>query len=172
MSSDSTCSGSGCGFSFQYGDGSGASGYYVSDKMHFDTILGGDSQYANSSASIVFGYSQTSGLHSFNEEDKRRKIYFSDSLNSMMVLRRCGTTVTGELTKTDRAVSGIFGFGQQSLSVISQLASQGITPNLFSHCLRGDGNGGGILVFGEIVEPNTVYSPLVASQYVYESRLI
>ncbi|KAI4340436.1 hypothetical protein MLD38_025269 [Melastoma candidum] len=138
VSSDSTCSGSGCSFSFQYGDGSGATGYYVSDKMHFDTIPGGNSQYANSSASIVFG---------------------------------CGMTVTGELTKSDRAVSGIFGLGRQSMSVVSQLASQGVTPNVFSHCLRGDGKGGGILVLGEIVEPNIVYSPLVPSQPHYNLNL-
>ncbi|KAI4304711.1 hypothetical protein MLD38_040186 [Melastoma candidum] len=138
MSSDSTCSGSGCSFSFQYGDGSGVSGYYVSDKIHFDTIPGGDSQYANSSASIVFG---------------------------------CGMTVTGELTKSDRAVSGIFGLGQRSMSVVSQLASQGVTPNIFSHCLRGDGKGGGILVLGEIVEPNIVYSPLIPSQPHYNLNL-
>ena len=73
---------------------------------------------------------------------------------------------TGDLTKSDRAVDGIFGFGQQGMSVISQLASQGVAPNVFSHCLRGDTSGGGILVIGEIVEPNIVYSPLVPSQYV------
>ena len=70
------------------------------------------------------------------------------------------------MTKSDRAVDGIFGFGQQGLSVISQLSSQGITPNAFSHCLKGRNGGGGVLVLGEIVEPNIVYSPLVPSQYV------
>lgn len=52
------------------------------------------------------------------------------------------------------------------MSVISQLASQGVTPQAFSHCLRGGEGGGGILVLGEIVEPSVVYSPLVPSQYV------
>ncbi|KAI3420499.1 Peptidase A1 domain-containing protein [Psidium guajava] len=140
QSSDSGCSSqkNSCSFSFQYGDGSGASGYYVSDQFHFDTVFGG-SQAANSSASVVFG---------------------------------CGTAVSGELTKTDRAVAGIFGFGQQSMSVISQLASQGVTPKVFSHCLSGAGNGGGILVLGEIVEPNIVYSPLVPSQPHYNLNLL
>ena len=73
---------------------------------------------------------------------------------------------TGDLTKSDRAVDGIFGFGQQSLSIISQLSSQGITPRVFSHCLKGNNGGGGILVFGEILEPNMVYTPLIPSQYV------
>lgn len=79
---------------------------------------------------------------------------------------RCSTSQSGDLTKTDKAVDGIFGFGQGDQSVISQLSSRGITPKVFSHCLKGDGNGGGILVLGEILEPGIVYSPLVPSQYV------
>lgn len=73
---------------------------------------------------------------------------------------------TGDLTKTDRAVDGIFGFGQQAMSVVTQLSSQGIAPAAFSHCLRGDDNGGGILVLGSIVEPGIVYTPLAPSMYV------
>lgn len=73
---------------------------------------------------------------------------------------------TGDLTKTDRAVDGIFGFGQQAMSVVTQLSMQGITPAAFSHCLRGDDTGGGILVFRSIVEPGLVYTPLVPSMYV------
>lgn len=78
----------------------------------------------------------------------------------------CSSYQSGDLTKSDRAIDGIFGFGQQSLSVISQLSSNGITPNVFSHCLKGDNNGGGILVIGEILDPSIVFSPLVPSQYV------
>ncbi|GER34422.1 eukaryotic aspartyl protease family protein [Striga asiatica] len=83
----------------------------------------------------------------------------------------CSTSQSGDLTKPDRAVDGIFGFGQQGLSVISQLSSQGITPNAFSHCLKGEDGGGGILVLGEIVEPNIVYTPLVPSQPHYNVYL-
>lgn len=43
-----------CGYSFQYGDGSGTAGFYVSDLLYFDTILG-TSLVANSSAPIIFG---------------------------------------------------------------------------------------------------------------------
>ncbi|KAL5580182.1 hypothetical protein UlMin_012624 [Ulmus minor] len=138
-SSDSTCSSQGnqCAYTFQYGDGSGTSGYYVSDVLHLDTVLGG-SVTQNTSAPIVFG---------------------------------CSTLQTGDLTKSDRAVDGIFGFGQQDMSVISQLSSQGITPKVFSHCLKGDDGGGGILVLGEIIEPNIVYSPLVPSQPHYNLNL-
>lgn len=122
-----------CGYTFQYGDGSGTTGYYVSDLLYFDTILG-NSFIANSSASVIFG---------------------------------CSTYQSGDLTRGDRATDGIFGFGPQDLSVISQLSSRGITPKVFSHCLKGEGNGGGILVFGEILEPSIVYSPLVPSQPHY-----
>ncbi|XP_057512131.1 aspartic proteinase 36 isoform X1 [Actinidia eriantha] len=126
-----------CGYSFQYGDGSGTSGFYVSDLLYFDTIMGA-SFVVNSSASVIFG---------------------------------CSTYQSGDLTKTDRAIDGIIGFGQQGLSVISQLSSRGVTPKVFSHCLKGEGNGGGILVVGEILNPNIVYSPLVPSQPHYNLYL-
>lgn len=73
----------------------------------------------------------------------------------------------GDLTKSTKALDGIFGFGRQDTSVISQLSSRKITPKVFSHCLKGDGNGGGIFVLGEILDPRVVYTPLVPSQYVY-----
>ncbi|KNA13805.1 hypothetical protein SOVF_113390 [Spinacia oleracea] len=126
-----------CGYSFQYGDGSGTSGFYVSDMLYFDMILG-NSMIANSSASIVFG---------------------------------CSNYQSGDLTKSERAIDGIFGFGQQGLSVVSQLSSRGITPRSFSHCLKGGGNGGGILVLGEILDPSIVYSPLMPSQPHYNLDL-
>ncbi|KAF7818705.1 aspartic proteinase-like protein 2 [Senna tora] len=126
-----------CSYTFQYGDGSGTSGYYVSDAMYFDMILG-QSTLANTSAKIVFG---------------------------------CSTYQSGDLTKTDKAVDGIFGFGPGALSVISQLSSRGITPKVFSHCLKGESDGGGILVIGEILEPSIVYSPLVPSQPHYNLYL-
>lgn len=43
-----------CGYTFQYGDGSGTTGHYVADLLYFDTVLG-TSLIANSSAPIVFG---------------------------------------------------------------------------------------------------------------------
>lgn len=43
-----------CSYSFQYGDGSGTTGYYVSDTFYFDAVVG-ESLIANSSASINFG---------------------------------------------------------------------------------------------------------------------
>ncbi|KAJ3696097.1 hypothetical protein LUZ60_001474 [Juncus effusus] len=130
-------SGSLCDYTFQYGDGSGTSGYYVSDSLYFDTVLDAGST-ANSSATIVFG---------------------------------CSNSQSGDLTKADRAVDGIFGFGQHDLSVVSQLSSSGVAPKVFSHCLKGSGNGGGILVLGQVVEPGLVYTPLVPSQPHYNLNL-
>ncbi|XP_044482772.1 aspartic proteinase 36-like [Mangifera indica] len=138
-SADSVCSSQNnlCGYTFQYGDGSGTSGYYVADLLHLDAIVQG-SFITNISSQIVFG---------------------------------CSNLQTGDLTKPDRAVDGIFGFGQQEMSVISQLSAAGLTPRAFSHCLKGDSTGGGILVLGEIVEPNIVYSPLIPSQPHYNLNL-
>ncbi|KAF5799561.1 putative nepenthesin [Helianthus annuus] len=136
-SSDSGCNNKQCSYNFQYGDGSGTSGYYVSDYMHLNTI-GLDSATSNSSANVVFG---------------------------------CSTSQSGDLTKTDRAVEGIFGFGQNGLSIISQLSSQGIAPDSFSHCLVGSGSGGGILIIGQILDPDMVFTPLVQSQPHYNVNL-
>lgn len=88
----------------------------------------------------------------------------------MEILNRCSTSLSGDLTKSEGAVDGIFGFGQNSLSVISQLSSHGITPKVFSHCFKGEGGDGGILVLGEILDPNIVYTPLVPSQYVFHYK--
>ncbi|KAI4371339.1 hypothetical protein MLD38_019586 [Melastoma candidum] len=126
-----------CSYSFHYGDGSGTSGYYMSDMFYFD-IAFGESLITNPSAPVVFG---------------------------------CSTYQTGDLMKSDKAIDGIFGFGQGDLSVISQLSARGLTPKVFSHCLKGDGSGGGIMVLGEILEPNIVYSPLVPSQSHYNLNL-
>ncbi|KAL2345149.1 hypothetical protein Fmac_006434 [Flemingia macrophylla] len=126
-----------CSYTFQYGDGSGTTGYYVSDAMYFDTILG-QTLVSNSSSGIIFG---------------------------------CSTYQSGDLTKTDKAVDGIFGFGPGALSVVSQLSSRGVAPKVFSHCLKGEENGGGVLVFGEILEPSIVYSPLVPAQPHYNLNL-
>lgn len=43
-----------CSYSFQYGDLSGTSGFYVADLFYFDTIMEA-SLVSNSSAEVVFG---------------------------------------------------------------------------------------------------------------------
>ena len=62
--------------------------------------------------------------------------------------------------KTD----GILGFGRNPLSIVSQLNSQGISPKVFSQCLEGSEQGGGILVLGKIEAPGLVFTPLVLSK--------
>ncbi|KAL0369586.1 UNVERIFIED_CONTAM: Aspartic proteinase-like protein 2 [Sesamum angustifolium] len=54
-SSDAACADhSRCGYKFRYADGSGTSGYYVSDSVYLDTILGNQSML-NASAPIISG---------------------------------------------------------------------------------------------------------------------
>nr|KAJ0226147.1 hypothetical protein LSAT_V11C100041330 [Lactuca sativa] len=77
----------------------------------------------------------------------------------------CSTSETKHISTTERTLDGIMGLGRQSISVISQISSQGIAPNSFGHCLAG-GDGGGILAFGTLVMPDLVFTPLVKSMYV------
>ncbi|KAM1413532.1 hypothetical protein ACFX13_026411 [Malus domestica] len=116
----------------------------------------------------------------YADEDEIAGYYMSDEVHfdmipvqshvkiesSATVVFGCSTSVAGLLGGTIASVNGVFGFGQGLMSVISQLSSQGATANVFSHCLKGDDNGGGILVLGEILEPSIVYTPLVPTVYV------
>ncbi|XLT05513.1 hypothetical protein HN51_044262 [Arachis hypogaea] len=58
--------------------------------------------------------------------------------------KSCSKLQTGKLSKYDRVINGIFGFGQQELYVIFLLSSQRIASTVFSHCLKGDYSGGRI----------------------------
>ncbi|KAB2624900.1 aspartic proteinase-like protein 2 [Pyrus ussuriensis x Pyrus communis] len=91
--------------------------------------------------------------------------------SSTPIIFGCATTVSGLLARTEVSLNGVLGLSQGPLSVISQLSSRGITPSVFSHCLKGDGNGGGILVLGEILEPSIVYTPLVPKKSYYAINL-
>ncbi|XP_054812152.1 aspartic proteinase 36-like [Prosopis cineraria] len=92
-------------------------------------------------------------------------IYFATAISngSSPLIFGCSKELTGNLVKNERGVDGIIGFGQGDISVVSQLSSKGLVPKVFSHCLRGDDQGGGTLVLGEIVEPNIVFTPLIPS---------
>ncbi|XP_047335352.1 aspartic proteinase 36-like [Impatiens glandulifera] len=122
-----------CEFMEGYADGSVATGYYLSDILHLDTIVG-PSTTVNSN--VIFG---------------------------------CGTNVGGLLSNEYRALDGIFGFGHNYQSVITQLSSKRIIPKILSHCLKEDG--GGILVIGEILELGMVYTPLVPTKGQYNLYL-
>ncbi|CAN1134887.1 Aspartic proteinase 36 [Linum perenne] len=120
----------------------------------------------------------------YGDQSGTSGVYMSDTLffdsifigsmvvnSSAPIVFGCSTYQSGDLTKTDKAVDGIFGFGPGPLSVMSQLSSRGIAPRVFSHCLKGEGSGGGIFVLGEIVEPGIIYTPLVLSQPHYNLNL-
>jgi hypothetical protein len=72
-------------------------------------------------------------------------------------LNRCTQSVPNIM-----ATDGILGLGQNELSIISQLNSQGLSPKVFSHCLKGSEEGGGIFVLGKIVSPRLIFTPLVS----------
>ncbi|KVH90725.1 Aspartic peptidase, partial [Cynara cardunculus var. scolymus] len=131
----------------------------------------------NTHCNYTFKYGDGSATSGYFVSDKIELEMYSDetsllSHTSSTVLFGCSTSQSGELSSSERAVDGIFGFGQQGLSIISQLASEGEAPNSFSHCLIGGGDGGGILVFGQIIDPKMVYSPLVPSQPHYNLNLL
>lgn len=129
----------------------------------------------NNQCGYSFRYGDGSGTSGYYLQD----LFYFDTImgtslvenSSAPIVFGCSTSVSGDLTKEDRAIDGIFGFGLQDLSVVSQLSSRGITPRIFSHCLRGEGDGGGILVLGEILDARIVYSPLVPSQSHYNLYL-
>ncbi|XP_043707831.1 aspartic proteinase 36-like [Telopea speciosissima] len=127
-----------------------------------------------SHCSYSFHYGDGSGTSGYYVMDM---FYFntifesSFSNSSASIVFGCSNHQAADLTKPDRAVDGIFGFGKSKFSVISQLSSRGIAPKSFSHCLSGSNAGGGIWVLGEIVAPNIVYTPLVPSQPHYNVNL-
>ncbi|KAL9669000.1 hypothetical protein QQ045_006541 [Rhodiola kirilowii] len=67
-------------------------------------------------------------------------------------------------------VEGILGLGQGGISVIAQLSSQHVAPQIFSHCLASRGDG--FLILGQISDKALVYTPVVSEskyQVIIES---
>jgi hypothetical protein len=129
-----------CPFQTLYGDGSTASGYFVSDLLTYTEIGNSSTNSTGSGATRVsFG---------------------------------CGDSRSGNLRSTQEAVDGLIGFGQSSISVLSQLAANGTTPNIFAHCLQGDSNASSTLVIGEITEPGIVYTSMVPNSTHYAAILL
>ncbi|XP_042511839.1 aspartic proteinase 36 isoform X2 [Macadamia integrifolia] len=127
-----------------------------------------------SHCSYSFHYGDGSGTSGYYVMDTfyfNTVFHSSISNSSASIIFGCSNHQSADLTKTDRAVDGIFGFGKSKFSVASQLSSRGIAPKIFSHCLSGSNAGGGIWVLGEIVAPNIVYTPLVPSQPHYNVNL-
>ncbi|CAM0885225.1 unnamed protein product [Alopecurus aequalis] len=74
------------------------------------------------------------------------------SASSASLVFGCANSVSHFL-KTD----GLLGFGRNQLSIVRQLHSQGVSPKVFSQCLKGSEGGGGILVLGKIDVPGLVF---------------
>ncbi|XP_047313712.1 aspartic proteinase 36-like [Impatiens glandulifera] len=77
----------------------------------------------------------------------------------------CSTFLTGGFTKENQSIDGIMALGYLYPSIVSQLATQLMIPNIFSHCLGRDGNG--TLVLGEFDhnDADIVFTPLVPASY-------
>nr|KAJ0227251.1 hypothetical protein LSAT_V11C100041290 [Lactuca sativa] len=90
------------------------------------------------------------------------------SNTSASIVFGCSIIESGVLTTSDKALDGILGLGQQGLSIISQLSSQGITHNSLGHCLA---DGGGLLVIGQPMVPYIVFTPLIKLQGYYSINL-
>ncbi|KAK2448878.1 aspartic proteinase [Trifolium repens] len=144
-----------------------------SDRRCKSGIQSSDATCHNNQCSYTLKYGDVNGTTTgYYVSDT---IHFEGSTasnSSAPVVFGCSNMKSGDFTKSERALDGVFGFGHQKMSVISQLSAQGITPRVFSHCLRGDPiDGGGLLVLGAIVDPTIVYTPLVPSQPHYNLNL-
>ncbi|KAL4591641.1 hypothetical protein LXL04_004611 [Taraxacum kok-saghyz] len=147
-----------------------------SDATCLSGIESGDADCKDTNCIYTFKYGDGSATSGYYVSDLIHLEMMSDEINpssnaSSKVMFGCSTSQSGELSDPERAVNGIFGFGQKGVSVISQLTSKGAAPDAFSHCLAGGGDGGGILVLGQIIHPKMVYSPLVPSQDHYNLHL-
>uniref|UniRef100_A0A8R7Q1F0 Peptidase A1 domain-containing protein n=1 Tax=Triticum urartu TaxID=4572 RepID=A0A8R7Q1F0_TRIUA len=80
----------------------------------------------------------------------------------------CTTSWSGQLTRG--GFDGIFGLSPFGMSFISQLYSLGISGKVFTLCMHSP-TGGGILAFGEALEPGLTYTPLLPSPQYYQVNL-
>uniref|UniRef100_A0ACD5XDA1 Uncharacterized protein n=1 Tax=Avena sativa TaxID=4498 RepID=A0ACD5XDA1_AVESA len=100
-------------------------------------------------------------------------MYFNSITGNKHSINSSASVVFG-CTKTPLKLmdtDGVLGFGQDDLSFISQLHSQGLSPRVFSHCLKGSEKGGGTFVLGKTVAPGVVYTPLVSTLSSYNLNL-
>ncbi|KAM5585698.1 aspartic proteinase 36 [Rosa sericea] len=92
----------------------------------------------------------------------------SGNSTSGSVIFGCGTQQSGSLNDPKVAVSGVIGFDQDNITMLSQLAAAGKVRNKFAHCLDNTKQGGGIWAIGEVVEPKMMHtSPIVPNQTRY-----
>ncbi|KAI3861140.1 hypothetical protein MKW92_014231 [Papaver armeniacum] len=82
----------------------------------------------------------------------------------------CGAKQSGDFVTSTEALDGLLGFGQDNMSMISQLAAAGKAKKMFAHCLDGI-KGGGIFAIGQVVQPKVKTTPLVPNQPHYNVNL-
>ncbi|XP_062012463.1 aspartic proteinase 36-like isoform X1 [Rosa rugosa] len=93
---------------------------------------------------------------------------FQTSSTSGSVIFGCGTQQSGAMNDPKEAISGLIGFDQDNITMLSQLAAAGKVRNKFAHCLDSTKQGGGIWAIGEVVEPKMMHtSPIVPNQTRY-----
>nr|KAJ0224586.1 hypothetical protein LSAT_V11C100041430 [Lactuca sativa] len=152
-----------------------------------EMVVEHQTDWLNISASVLFGSCSTSETGDISQTERtldgimglgRQSISIISQISSQGIapnsfghclaggdgggISAFDTAVMPDLCETEITLDGIMGFGRQSISVISQISSQGIAPNSFRHCLAG-GDGGEISAFGTLVMPDLVFTPLVKS---------
>jgi hypothetical protein len=127
----------------------------------FETLYGDGSTAKGYFVSDILTYTEISNSSTNSTGSGATRVSFG-----------CGDSRSGNLRSTQEAVDGLFGFGQSSISVLSQLAANGTTPNIFAHCLQGDSNASSTLVIGEVTEPGIVYTSMVPNSTHYAAILL
>ncbi|KAM3214290.1 hypothetical protein ACQJBY_066642 [Aegilops geniculata] len=135
QTSDST--GSLCGYNLTYGDGTEVSGYYVSDTMYLDTLIG-NQHLANTSASVVFGCTKsfsglisTDGILAFGQ----KQLSILSQLNSLGVSPK----KFSHCLKSSKEGGGIFLLGEivEPRLVFTPLAGPNYNLNLEGIAVNG-----------------------------------
>ncbi|KAM0884037.1 hypothetical protein ACQ4PT_031271 [Festuca glaucescens] len=115
---------------------------------------------------LNYGNSETATSSSANGH------YLSDVVNlegvSTQIVFGCTDSWSGKLARG--AFDGIFGLAPYEMSFVSQLYSAGVSGKVFTVCMHSP-SGGGLLAFGEAVEPGLVYTPLLPSRDYYRVNL-
>jgi len=129
------CTGTSCSYTRHYAEDSISSGTIVSDLLS----LPGPSVQSHPG-------------------DTSRNDSLASDLSQYRVAFGCEAKETGDIYTQN--ADGIMGIGRGAISIPAQLAAQGAMADVFALCY-GDFDGGGSLVLGDVVPPDTIqYTPL------------
>ncbi|KAK6918780.1 Xylanase inhibitor, N-terminal [Dillenia turbinata] len=128
------------------------------------SLCGYATMYANRVATSGYFLSDLMSFEVVYENDTTATI-------STNITFGCTTNLTGVPINQGPA-DGIISLAQSEGSILSQLTSHEEVLRVFSHCLIGEGIGGGILLFGEISEPNLSCTPIIPSEFVSFTYLL